>query len=493
MVWLSVDAGTSLVKTVAFDDDGAEVGLSRREVPIERPQPGFSEQDPEAVWDAVADTVREVGEAVDEPVRLLAVTGQGDGCWFVDEDGEPHGSGILWNDARGRPIIEEWRRSGLLDETFRVNGSVPFPGAQCGILPWLREHDPDRLERVGTVAYAIDLVRARLTGQVFTDESNASVPFFDIRARAYSDEVLRAYGLEWAHPLLPEVRRPEQEVLTLQASAAERLGLPEGVPVSVGPFDIAATAIGIGAVEDGQATSILGTTLCNEVVVDTVDTDGDPSGLHVCQSVPGTWLRAFASMSGTDSVSWLQDALGLDDPAALSTMGTEVGPGADGLVVLPYLSPAGERAPFLDPAARGTVLGLSLEHTRAHLARAFLEGLTFVIADCLSRSATRPTELRVSGGGAASDFWCQLIADVTDLPVRRYEGEEFGARGALMAGLVASGEFDGFGEAVERFVRPRDGFEPDAGRRDRYTPLFEQFLALRETAAQSWSRLAGRE
>lgn len=128
LVWLSVDAGTSLVKTVAFDDDGAEVVLSRRDVSIERPQPGFSEQDPEAVWDAVADTVREVGEAVGEPVRLLAVTGQGDGCWVVDDDGEPQSSAILWNDARGRPIIEQWRRSGLLHETFRVDGSVPYGG-----------------------------------------------------------------------------------------------------------------------------------------------------------------------------------------------------------------------------------------------------------------------------------------------------------------------------------------------------------------------------
>ena len=222
------------------------------------------------------------------------------------------------------------------------------------------------------------------------------------------------------------------------------------------PYDIAATAIGVGAVAPGQACSILGTTLCTEVVADEVRLGEEPAGLTVALGLPGRYLRAFPTFAGGDVVQWACTLLGLDDPEQLGELAVRARPGAGGLCFLPYLSPAGERAPFLDPLVRGTFAGLSFEHGREHVARAVLEGLTLVVRDCLVASRAAPTELRVCGGGAASPLWLQLIADVTGVPVLRSTDTEVGAKGAYLVGLVATGAAARVEDVVDECVRVRD-------------------------------------
>ncbi|GAA3107707.1 FGGY-family carbohydrate kinase [Nonomuraea salmonea] len=165
-------------------------------------------------------------------------------------------------------------------------------------------------------------------------------------------------------------------------------------------------------------------------------------------------------------------------------------PGAGGLAFLPYLSPAGERAPFSDPLARGALLGMSFEHGRGHVARAVLEGLTMVIRDCLAATGAAPTELRVCGGGANSAVWLQLIADVTGLPVRRSTDTEVGARGAALVGMAATGGAPSVAEAATQHVRLRQAVEPGPGRRALYDDLFAAFLTLRGGTAENWPLLA---
>lgn len=171
-------------------------------------------------------------------------------------------------------------------------------------------------------------------------------------------------------------------------------------------------------------------------------------------------------------------------------LAARTGPGAGGLFFQPYLSPAGERAPFRDSTARGCLLGLSFEHTRAHVARAMIEGLTFVIRECLDASGGEPTELRVCGGGANSAFWCQLIADVTGLPTLRSADAEIGARGAHLTALVATGAEPDLATAADNHVRLRDAFEPDRELAERYRELYVDYRELRDGAAIGWPRIA---
>lgn len=490
MAVLCVDAGTSMVKAVIFDEEGRELKVARQAVPTQHRAPGFSEQDMNGVWDAVVYTIRSVVHGVREPVRMLAFTGQGDGCWLVGADGEPTGPAILWNDGRSAGIVDRWEADGVLDRAFRINGNYGFAGVSGAILSWLRAHDRDRLERSHKALYCDGWLFLKFTGEFAAEESDAASPFLDIRSREYSTELLELYDLGWAQRLLPEVRGEGTRVQPLLATAAVELGLPAGLPVVMAPFDIPCTALGIGAVESGQAYTILGTTLSTGMAIAAPDTGGVPSGMTLPSGIPGAYLRSLAAMSGVEMVGWGMELMDLDEPSRLSELAQSVGPGADGVFFHPYLSAAGERAPFRNAKARGSISGLSFEHGRAHLARAMFEGLSFVVRDCLEAAPGHATELRLTGGGANSAFWCQLLADVTGVPTARSVDSEIGAKGALLTALVATGEEPTMASAVEHLVFTRDRFEPDPVRAADYDGLYEDYLGIRVAAMGEWDRLA---
>lgn len=490
MAVICVDAGTTMIKAVGYDDAGAESVVERRPATVSRPRPGWAEQDMLAVWDAVGSAVRDVANRLGSRVDYLALTAQGDGCWLVDGSGAPTGTAILWNDGRAAGIVEDWRRSGVLAEAFRINGSLGFAGLPNAILTWLRANEPDRLQRSAAFLTCGGWLFARMTGELAVDESDGSAPFLDIRSRRYSPHLLRLFDMDWAQPLLPDVRSDDRRVGHLHAASAAELCLPSGTPVVMSSYDIASTAIGVGAVSPFQACSILGTTICTEVVTQDLHLDEEASGLTVALGLPGRYLRAFPTLAGGEVVEWACRLLGLADPAELGELATACAAGADGLIFLPYLSPAGERAPFLDPLARGAFLGLSTEHVREQVARAVLEGLSLVVRDCLVASRAEPVELRVCGGGAANSTWLQLLADVTGLPVRRSSDAEIGARGAFLVGLVATGAADTAEDAAAAYVRIAHSFEPDARRAAFYAAMYADFLAARAATTTVETRLA---
>ena len=250
MATVCVDIGTSVIKAVAFDHDGNEVALARQETAVLRPVPGFSEQDMDSVWNATASTIREVVSTLPESVQLISLTAQGDGCWLVDSDGRPTGPAILWNDARAARIVDRWREAGVLAEAFRRNGSQVFSGLPNAIFTWLKQHEPDRLNRSVKSLCCNGWIFYKLTGRMAIDESDASVPFFDVRQRRYSHELLQLYDLEWAERLLPEVLPNDKRVGTLQSNTATALGLTGGLPVVMAPYDVVTTAIGVGVTQD---------------------------------------------------------------------------------------------------------------------------------------------------------------------------------------------------------------------------------------------------
>ena len=379
MAVLCVDAGTSMVKAVVFDHDGREIRVARQGTIVHRPEPGHSEQDMYSVWDAVVYTVRSVVHQVKEPIRAVAITGQGDGCWLVGEDGRPTGPAILWNDARASGIVDDWDDRGILETAYRTNGTLGFPGTSGAIMSWLQANDPERLQRSHKALYCTGWIFNRLTGEFAADESDAASPFMNLRTGEYSVELLDMYEMPWAERLLPEIRRDGNRIAELSSTVAPELRLQPGIPVLLAPFDIPATAIGIGAIAPGQACTILGTTLCTDIILDGPHTDGEPAGMTLPSGVPGTYVKSLAAMAGVEIVAWGQRLMGLDNPNWLSDLASTAEPGAGGLLFHPYLSPAGERAPFRDSQARGSLIGLSFEHSRPQIARALIEGMSYVI------------------------------------------------------------------------------------------------------------------
>ncbi len=490
MAILCVDVGTTMVKAVLFDHEGREMKVARQGTVVQRREAGFSEQDMYSVWDAVVYTVRSVVHQVQEPVSALAVTGQGDGCWLVDETGAPTGPAILWNDARASSIVDDWADRSLLDDAYRINGNLAFPGTSSAILSWLYRHDPDRIRSSHKAVYCTGWIFQRLTGHFAVDETDAASPFMDLRTGDYSDEILHMFDMAWAERLLPTITRDGTRVAELQGTVATEMRLRPGLPVVLAPFDIPVTALGIGAITPGQACTILGTTLSTDLVLDKPDIDGVPAGMTLPSGSPGTYVRSLAAMAGVEIVSWGMKLMGLDNPAWLSDLAATAPVGSAGLVFHPYLSPAGERAPFRDSRARGSLVGLSFEHSRPEIARALLEGMSYVIRHCLEYGSDPITDLRLCGGGANSAFWCQVLADVTGVPTMRSVDTEIGAKGAYLTALVALGHEETMSGACQAWVHSRDVFEPDPIASKQYEGYYEAFRSLGESMPQQWETLA---
>lgn len=490
MAILCVDVGTSMVKSVVFDGEGRELTLARQATVVVRRDAGFSEQDMYAVWDAVVYTVRSVVHQSPEPVTAIAVTGQGDGCWLVDESGAPTGPAILWNDARASSLVDSWADAGLLEEAYRINGNLAFPGTSSAILSWLQSHDPARIKASHKALYCTGWIFHRLTGEFVVDETDAASPFMNLRTGEYSPNILEMFEMEWAERLLPTITRDGSRVAGLSPKAAAEMRLTGGLPVVLAPFDIPVTALGIGAIAPGQACTILGTTLSTDLVLDSPNTDGTPAGMTLPSGAPDTYVKSLAAMAGVEIISWGMKLMGLDNPAWLSDLAATANVGSSGLLFHPYLSPAGERAPFRDSRARGSFVGLSFEHSRPEIARSLLEGMSYVIRHCLEFGTARTEDLRLCGGGANSALWCQILADVTGVPTMRSTDHEIGAKGAFLTAQVALGAEPSMTTACRSYVHARDTFEPNPVATQRYDDLYAAFRELGDGLPDQWAVLA---
>ncbi len=513
MAWLAIDAGTSVIKAVLFADDGRELAVARAKTAVLQVQPGWSEQNMDDVWAAVVSTVRQVHSGGDpakrDPIRGIVSTAQGDGCWLVDEHGRPTGNAILWNDGRAAGIVEHWRERGIIDRAFPISGSVAYPGLPNAILPWLAAHEPQRLQRARWALTANGWLFARMTGCYAADLSDASNPFSDVSAGAYSPDAIALYGAQAYAALLPPVLSGRNCTGALSETAAAELGLSAGLPVAMAPYDIVATAYGAGAALPGQACVILGTTICAEVLTASLELPAIPSGTTIAlgslgeqeskpspHATPKLFLRAMPTLTGCEALEWAARMLGvhgipaLDQLAASEPALPSASPSSQPFF-LPYLSPAGERSPFLAPAARGSFHGLALSTTRAAIARSVYEGLCFVIRECLEAAAPGALrDVRVCGGGARSDLWCGMIADVLGVPVVRAEGSEHGARGAHLFALAVTGEIASIAEGVGNHVADAKTFAPHGEASHLYNRRFNVFKALREHAREQWNLMA---
>ncbi|MGI9255061.1 MAG: FGGY family carbohydrate kinase [Thermomicrobiales bacterium] len=478
---IGLDAGTSVVKAVAFSDDGEVVRVASRPTTTHVPAPGRTEQDIEEVIAAAAATLREV--AAGETPRIIGITAQGDGVWLMDAEGKPIRPAILWSDARAAAIVEHWMANGVAVRAFRRSGNMLFPGAAAPTLAYLMTEDPAALAEAATAGYCKDAIVQRLTGVRATDVSDASLPFFNHHTLRYDPELLALYGVAECERLLAPVDPVPGPLRPLSAAGAALTGLPEGVPIHAGPFDLCATTIGAGMDRPGDGLVIVGTTLGCGVIVDQVETDGAPAGMLLALHQPNRWVRVMPAMVGTPSLEWALALTGIPldglDAALAAT-----NPGADGLLCLPLLSPAGERAPFVDPAARGQLIGLSLETTGQHILRAVCEGIAYAARHCLDLAGLAPDgAIYMSGGGMKSAGWRQILADVLGKPLLLARQPEVGARGAAMAALDAAGI------PCDRraWTLPDGVIEPDPARARFYDVGYAAYRERLDSAIGQWS------
>ncbi len=480
MLYVGIDVGTSMVKAAAFDAAGREIAVESRSVALDI-RDGFVEQDMDEVYAAVVEVLTTLTAGLPGPVALAGLTGQGDGVWLVDGRGRPVRPAVSWMDGRAHEILDAWMASDVFTSVFRRTGSAMFPGCPGPVLAWLDRHEPKALDTAATALYCKDMVFQRLTGVRATDVSDASMPFLDPRTRTYDDETLELLGLGHRRGLLAPVADP------VAVGETRGPGLPPGTRIADGPYDLPACALGAGVTRPGDGLLIIGTCLASLVATDVLDLEGgEPAGLHISTDRQGQWLRAMPAMVGTAALDWVLKTTGVRH-TEVDALLEATPPGANGVRVLPYFAPSGERAPFVEPRLRAELTGVSLETTAGDLVRATCEGIAFAARHCLEAAGLTGT-LAVCGGGTRSPAWLRLFADVLGRPIRVVEGE-VGARGAVLAAAARYGvELD-----VTEWTRPTAVAEPDAGRVELYGVEYAAHLArLAESRVRARARAAGR-
>jgi xylulokinase len=481
--FIGIDSSTTATKALLIDEQGDVVAVAATEYAYETPRPLWSEQDPELWWNGTAQSIRQV--LADSNVRAddvhgIGLTGQMHGLVLLDEKGRVLRPAILWNDQRTAAQCDEIRARLGKQRLIDITGNDALTGFTAPKILWVQQHEPEVWRQARHILLPKDYVRYRLTGTYAIDKADgAGTILFDLKARDWSPEVLAALEIPAAY--LPPTHEGPAITGYLSPEAAAATGLRVGIPVMAGGGDQAAGAVGVGAVQTGIVSLALGTS--GVVFATTGGPFVEPEGrLHAfCHAVPGRWHFMGVMLSAAGSLRWYRDTLApgtaYDDllaPAALIPAGSE------GLLFLPYLT--GERTPHPDPLARGAFVGLTVRHGLPHMTRAVIEGVSFGLRDSFelikAASGERITQVRVSGGGAKSPLWRQILADVMNaemVTVNTTEGAAFGA--ALLAG-VGAGAWPDVDAACRRTIHVTGATQPQADGVAEYEKWYDLYRGL---------------
>ena len=487
---LGLDVGTSGSKAVLIKPDGVVLAEAITEYPMAVPRPGWAEQNPEDWWQAIVASIKQVlAHAGGDSIAGIGLTGQMHGLVLLDEAGKVLRPCIMWNDQRTASQCAEIEQKVGRAKLIELAGKPALTGFTAGKILWVRENEPAVYRRARHVLLPKDYVRYRLTGAFAMDVADGSgTLLMDVGKRTWSGELLGLLDIprEW----LPPLHESHEVVAEVSGAAAAAIGLRVGTPVVAGAGDQAAQSIGTGIAREGIVSVTIGTS--GVVFAATSNYAFDPTGgLHAyCHAVPDTWHLMGVTLSAGGSLRWFRDALCEPEKAEAARTGRDVydiitdlaatAPvGSDGLFFLPYLT--GERTPHADPDARGVFFGLSLRHTKAHMARAVLEGVTFSLRECLDllcglgQSCAR---VRVSGGGSRSAFWRQMMADVFGVEIVEVNVTQGAAYGAALLAGVGAGVYASVSEACDRTIHQTGSTSPGpeapayAGSYGRYRALY---------------------
>lgn len=462
--FIGIDIGTSATKTLLIDPRGRILGEASAGYPLSHPRPLWSEQDPEDWWQATRKTIRGVlrkAGVSGKSVRAIGLSGQMHGSVFLDKRLRVIRPAILWNDQRTAVECEEIeRRAGGRKKLIRMVANPALTGFTAPKILWLRNHEPARFERVHKILLPKDDVRRRLTGELATDVSDASgMLLLDVARRDWSDRLLKR--LDLSRDLLASCHESHESTGCLTAEAARQTGLSTDCMVVAGAGDCAANGVGTGVVRSGSLSTSIGTSGIMFVHSDEVHID--PRGrLHTfCHAVDGCWHLMGVSLTGGGALKWfverLCEDLGMRNRNAFEVLNREaaaVPAGCEGLVFLPYL--AGERTPHADPCARGCFVGLTLKHTRGHMARAIMEGVAMAMRDSLEiiRELDVPVrQIIASGGGSRSPLWRQIQADMFGRRADTINAEQGPAYGVALLAAVGAGEFSSVQQACRATIK----------------------------------------
>ena len=488
MNYLGIDVSTTATKALIMDAKGTVLGVGVSEYDFETPKPLWSEQHPDLWWEGAQRAIKSALQDANiegSQIGSIGLTGQMHGLVLLDDEGEVLRKAILWNDQRTQKQCEMIHEKIGLARFIQISGNVALTGFTAPKILWVKEHEPEIYARVAHVLLPKDFVRLKLTGAYGMDKADgAGTVLMDVTQREWSKTLLDELEIpfEW----MPHLYEGTQITGRITEAAAEATGLMAGTPVVGGGGDQSAQAVGVGAVRSGVVALTLGTS--GVIFTSTDEPFIEPEGrLHAfCHAVPGKWHLMGVMLSAAGSLRWYRDRFAPgEDYESLLAKAEAIPAGSDGLIFLPYLT--GERTPYPDPLARGAFIGLTVRHEMAHLTRAVLEGVAFGLRDMFALLRSVGVEaieqVRVSGGGAKSSLWRQILADVLDaklVTVNTTEGAAYGA--AILAG-VGVDYWSSVEKACEELIQVTDLVTPQSNQvavyQDQYALYRELYPRLK--------------
>jgi xylulokinase len=485
---LGIDIGTTGCKAAAFSEEGECLTAAYREYPTLYARPGWAELDSRHVWSQVEEIISEVAAGTrDDPISALCTSSMGEAMVPVTTERQILGNSILCSDTRGEPYVEQLKRRISQEEFYAINPNILGPNYSLPVLLWLRDHEPALYGAADRFLLWGDMVGFMLGCEPVTSYSHANrTLLFDIRAEDWSERMLELTAV--SRDKLGRTAPGGFVAGEVAPNAAERLGLPSGVEVVVGGHDQCCNSLGAGVCEGGRAVCGIGSFECIAPTYERIPETSVmlENGLNVEHHVlPGLYVSFVYNQAGT-LVKWFRDTFAAADRELLGeeediydALAGEMPPGPTRILTLPYFETTGP--PDFVADAAGAIVGLRTSTTRGEILKSIMESVTFYFVDSLKalrEMGIDTSEFVATGGGARSDAWLQIKADILGVPVVRPRITEGSMLGAAMLAGIATGVFAGAEEGVGRFVQRERTFEPDPGRHRLYAERFERYREL---------------
>ena len=484
--FLGIDNGGTFSKAAIFDTKGNEISVSSRKVEIIRPHKGLSERNALKIWDDTASAIHEtIFRSGISPADIIGVgcTGHGNGLYVLDSDGNPLRNAIYSNDERAAGYIHRWKEQGLAQKVLPVTTQSLWAAQPNALLAWMKDQEHELYQRIASVQMVKDYIRFRLTGEVaaeITDMSGTSL--MNVVSGSYDVELLSWYGIAEAIDFLPPLISSTAVAGYVSAAAAQATGLPEGIPVAGGMFDIDACALSSGLIDSGPFSIVAGTWGNNQYISQKALID-EQLFMNSCYCIPGWYLILEGSPTSAGNLEWIVDRFFTDEKKSIpdyfewmSQQVEQVRPEESGLIFLPFIY--GNHS---NDRTKSVIYGMEVSTTKAEVLRSVFEGVIFSHLTHLERLLSfreKPQTIRITGGAANSDVWCRMFADCMNIPVEIPRGSELGALGAAMAAAVSAQYYRNLEEAMLQMTAVEKRYEPDQTRHRIYMDKYQKYQHL---------------
>lgn len=495
---VGIDNGGTFSKAAIFDENGREVAISKNQTETIIPSPGYTERDMNELWRATAGCVKDaIAKSGVNPKDIAGVSfsGHGKGLYMVDIEGKPSYNGIISTDARAWKEVADWYAKGVNKEIYPMTCQEILVNQPVSLLAWFQKHHPEVIQKTRWIFSVIDYVRFMLTGVANAEYTSVSgTNLVNILTKQYDKKLLSCLGLEEIYDKLPPLKYSAEVCGQVTEKASEETGLAVGTAVMGGMFDIDSCAIGCGVNDPEKLCMIAGTWSINEYIAKEPVTNGSVA-LNSLYCIPGYYLIEDSSPNSAGNLEWfIQSMMQPEIESAkaknesiydsINQQVEAIDPGDSKVIFLPYLNGTSD-----EPLAKGSFIGLTTYHTKAHMLRAVYEGVVFNHynhVEKLLKSRERPKALRLAGGAAKSKLWVQIFADVMQIPIEVVEDKELGAQGAAIAAGIGAGLYQNYDEGIERVVRITEVVQPQAKYKDIYAKKYQAYNDAQQALKSIW-------